>query len=62
MDQEQPQQEQSQHELSNFTKSILEKIAEDRIQDRQHILKIKEHLKLIHEAVESLLGEKKTDD
>ena len=60
MDQEQPQQEQSLQELSNFFKAAARTIVEDGIQDRQRIRELKEHLKLIQEKLELLSGDKKT--
>ena len=47
MDQEQPQQEQSQHELSNFFKAAARTIVEDGIQDRQRIRELEEQLQLV---------------
>ena len=62
MDQEQPQQEQSQHELSNFFKAAARTIEEDGIQDRKRIRELEERIKQLQEELDILKGDKKPDD
>ena len=62
MDQEQPQQEQSLQELSNFFKAAASTIEEDGIQGRQRIRELEERIKLLQEELDILKGDKKPDE
>ena len=62
MDQEQPHQEQSQNELSNFFKAAARTIVEDGIQDRKRIRELEERIKQLQEELDILKGDKKPDE